>query len=137
MRPKTKIKILAATQLIFFSFLIFKSVQSSLVYYLTVSEVRERVSFSKFKRLRVSGIVERGSIGKNEDGSISFNITDQESTIYVQYKGVIPDIFTDEIEAVVEGTIRNDIFVANKLFAKCPTKYEDEALEDSRASLAE
>ena len=93
MRPKTKIKILAATLLIFFSFLIFKSVQSSLVYYLTVSEVRERESFSKFKRLRVSGIVERGSIGKNEDGSISFNITDQESTIYVQYKGVIPDIF--------------------------------------------
>ena len=57
MRPKTKIKILAAALLIFFSFLIFKSVQSSLVYYLTVSEVRERESFSKFKRLRVSGIV--------------------------------------------------------------------------------
>tara|TARA_B100000315_G_C14412250_1_gene511547 strand:- start:434 stop:820 length:387 start_codon:yes stop_codon:yes gene_type:complete len=121
----------------FFSFLTFKAIQSSLVYYLTVSEIKERESFSKFRRLRVSGIVEKGSISRNEDGSISFNITDEESTIYVKYKGVIPDIFQDEVQAVVEGKIENNVFLANKLFAKCPTKYEDDKLGNNRLSFVQ
>ena len=116
---------------------IYKAVESSLVYYLTVSEAVDAQSFSKIKRLRVSGIVESGSITRNEDGSISFNIKDADSMIHVQYKGVIPDIFKDEIEAVVEGSIKDDTFFANKLFAKCPTKYEDEKLVDSGSTIAQ
>ena len=134
---KAKIKIVVIVIILFFSFLTFKAVKSSLVYYLTVSEVKQKESFSEFKRLRVSGIVEKGSIKRNEDGSISFNITDQESAIYVKYKGLIPDIFQDEIQAVVEGTIQNDVFLANKLFAKCPTKYEDDKLGNNRLSFVQ
>ncbi len=137
MNPKTKITIVALIVIFFFSFLTFKAIQSSLVYYLTVSEIKERESFSKFRRLRVSGIVEKGSISRNEDGSISFNITDEESTIYVKYKGVIPDIFQDEVQAVVEGKIENNVFLANKLFAKCPTKYEDDKLGNNRLSFVQ
>ena len=137
MNPKAKIKIVAVALILFFSFLTFKAVKSSLVYYLTVSEVKQKESFSEFKRLRVSGIVEKGSIKRNEDGSISFNITDQESAIYVKYKGVIPDIFQDEIQAVVEGTIQNNVFLSNKLFAKCPTKYEDDKLGNNRLSFVQ
>ena len=48
-----------------------------------------------------------------------------------------PDIFKDEIEAVVEGSIKDDTFFANKLFAKCPTKYEDEKLVDSGSTIAQ
>ena len=73
---KKKIKILIIVLLFFFSFLIFKAVESSLVYYLTVSEAVEVRAQSKIKRLRVSGFVEKGSIRKNMDGSITFNITD-------------------------------------------------------------
>ena len=40
----------------------------------------------------------------------------------------------DEIEAVVEGELINTTFIANKLFAKCPTKYEDEAYEENKVS---
>ena len=137
MNPKAKIKIVAVALILFFSFLTFKAVKSSLVYYLTVSEVQERESFSKLKRLRVSGVVERGSIKRNEDGSISFIIRDKESTIYVQYKGVIPDVFRDGVQAVVEGTIEDKVFLANKLFAKCPTKYEDDKLGNNRLSFVQ
>ena len=56
--------------------------------------------------------------------------------IHVQYKGEIPDIFKDEIEAVVEGNLVNKTFIANKLFAKCPTKYEDEPISNNKVSLA-
>ena len=134
--PKKKIKIFVIVLLLFFSFLIFKAVESSLVYYLTVTEALEAKSQSQLKRLRVSGIVEKGSIKKNLDGSIDFNITDFNKIIHVQYKGEIPDIFKDEIEAVVEGNLVNKTFIANKLFAKCPTKYEDEPISNNKVSLA-
>jgi cytochrome c-type biogenesis protein CcmE len=43
----------------------------------------------------------------------------------VQYKGIIPDIFKDGVEAVVEGLYTpENVFNANVLLAKCPTKYE-------------
>ena len=103
--PKKKIQIFVVIIALFFSFLIYKAVESSLVYYLTVSEALAEKSSSRFKRLRVSGIVEEGSIKKNSDGSINFIITDKVKTINVQYKGEVPDIFTDEIEAVVEGEL--------------------------------
>lgn len=137
MSPKNKIKILSIFLILFFSFLIYKAIESSLVYYLTVSEAVEAKSFSKIKRLRVSGIVQAGSIKTNEDGSISFKIKDQNSMIYVEYKGVIPDIFKDNIEAVVEGSMDKDTFFANKLFAKCPTKYEEEKLVDNRSTIVQ
>lgn len=133
---KKKIKILIIVLLFFFSFLIFKAVESSLVYYLTVSEAVEVRAQSKIKRLRVSGIVEKGSIRKNMDGSITFNITDLEKSMQVEYKGEIPDIFKDEIEAVVEGELVDKTFFANKLFAKCPTKYEEDLAFDKKVSLA-
>ncbi|NSW88839.1 cytochrome c maturation protein CcmE [bacterium] len=134
--PKKKIKIFVCVLILFFSFLIFKAVESSLVYYLTVTEALESKSKSKIKRLRVSGIVEKGSIKKNIDGSITFNITDFEKIIHVRYKGEIPDIFKDEIEAVVEGELVDKTFIANKLFAKCPTKYEDEPVLNDKVSFA-
>ena len=137
MSPKAKIKVISVALIFFFSFLIYKAVESSLVYYLTVSEAVDAQSFSKIKRLRVSVIVESCAITRNEDGSISFNIKDADSMIHVQYKGVIPDIFKDEIEAVVEGSIKDDTFFANKLFAKCPTKYEDEKLVDSGSPIVQ
>ena len=112
--PKKKIQIFVVIIGLFFSFLIYKAVESSLVYYLTVSEALAEKSSSRFKRLRVSGIVEEGSIKKNSDGSINFIITDKVRTINVQYKGEVPDIFTDEIEAVVEGELINTTFIANK-----------------------
>ena len=103
---------------------------------MTVSEALEVRAQSKIKRLRVSGIVEKGSIKKNMDGSITFNITDLEKSIQVEYKGEIPDIFKDEIEAVVEGELVDKTFFANKLFAKCPTKYEEDLAFDKKVSLA-
>ena len=127
MRPKTKLKIVAIFIIAFFSFLIFKAVDSSLVYYLTVNEVlSEKDKRPKYKQLRVLGIVKAGSILKNSDGSIEFVIEDSGKSLLVKYKGVIPDIFKDGVEAVVEGDLRGSVFNADKLFAKCPTKYEDE-----------
>ena len=83
-------------------------------------------SINSFRQLRVMGTVKDNSIVFNSDGSIEFKIEDSGKEIFVQYKGIIPDIFKDGVEAVVEGDFDGSVFTAKKLFAKCPTKYEDE-----------
>ena len=124
---RDRLRILTFVIIAFFSFLIFKAVDSSLVYYLTVNEALEKNrDFPRYKQLRILGIVKEGSIKNNLDGSIVFEIEELGKTIKVKYKGIIPDIFADGVEAVVEGDFQDSIFRADKLFAKCPTKYEDE-----------
>jgi cytochrome c-type biogenesis protein CcmE len=54
----------------------------------------------------------------------------------VTYEGIVPDVFADEVEAVVEGVYaKNDVFEADTLLAKCPTKYEStDSLYDEKDS---
>ncbi len=43
----------------------------------------------------------------------------------VTYKGITPDMFQENIEVVVEGTVGLDgKFKADRLLTSCPSKYE-------------
>ncbi len=109
------------------SWLVFAGVKDSMVYYITVDELLEDVPDIYGQKIRVSGTVVDGSIQNELDDSLRFTIEAGEGTLDVEYDGVIPDIFTDGVEAVVEGKFsRNNIFEADLLLAKCPTKYESE-----------
>lgn len=136
---KGKLKFIVAIFIILstVSYLVYGSAKDSMVYYLTVDEMTDRVPDIYNERIRVSGIVVPGSIQKEPDGSLKFRITDGNDTISVDYKGIIPDIFKDEVEAVVEGEYtREKIFKADILLAKCPTKYEsdEELYKNKRVS---
>ena len=90
MKPKIKLRILTFVIIAFFSFLIFKAVDSSLVYYLTVNEALEKNrDFPKYKQLRILGIVKEGSIINNLDGSILFEIEESGKTIKVKYQDTL------------------------------------------------
>lgn len=109
------------------SYLVYGGVRDTMVYYLTVDELVGRVPSVYDEKVRVSGIVVPGSIRKEIDGRLEFKITDGKQTIDVKYKGIIPDIFKDDVEAVVEGVYTPaNVFDADILLAKCPTKYESE-----------
>ena len=126
---KGKIKFIVAIILIAgaLSYLVFAGVKDTMVYYLTVSELENKVPSIYGERVRVSGTVVPGTINKDENGNLKFSITDGENEIHVSYNGIIPDIFRDDVEAVVEGKYgKNRIFNADILLAKCPTKYESE-----------
>ncbi len=108
-----------------------------MVYYLTVQELKAQVPTVYDTRVRVSGTVVPGTIIKGNDGSLEFQITDGTDNVDVYYEGIIPDIFADDVEAVVEGVYaKNDVFEADTLLAKCPTKYEstDSLYENKEAS---
>ena len=46
-------------------------------------------------------------------------------SVPVVYKGSVPDLFKTGREVVVDGKLRNGVFVAvpNSLVTKCPSKY--------------
>lgn len=125
---KGKIKFIAAVGVIALtvSYLVYGGVKDTMVYYLSVEELKSRAPDVYNDRVRVSGHVVPGTIVKHDDGSIEFSIADEKNTIDVAYNGIIPDIFADDVEAVVEGVYTPEqIFRADTLLAKCPTKYED------------
>ena len=107
--------------------LVFAGIKDSMVYYITVDELLESVPEVYDSKVRVSGTVIHGSIRNDVDDSLRFEIADGQGKVGVEYSGVIPDIFTDGVEAVVEGTLSEEnVFKADLLLAKCPTKYESE-----------
>lgn len=116
------------------SYLVFSGVKDTMVYYLTIEELQAKVPDVYGERVRVSGTVVPGSIVKDGKGNIEFTITDGSNNIDVKYSGIIPDIFADDVEAVVEGNYsQQNVFDADVLLAKCPTKYEsDEQLYESQ-----
>jgi cytochrome c-type biogenesis protein CcmE len=110
--------------------MIFFAVRENAVYYYTVTEVLAK---GQSANIRVAGDLLNGTLVKGEVGDpIQFEIYDKdtpESTLFVEFTGVVPDSFKDDpetpVEVVVEGDLLADgTFAADFMLAKCPTKYE-------------
>ena len=77
------------------------------------------------QRIRAGGMVEKGSIKRLEDGlTVSFNITDYEATVSVQYTGILPDLFAEDSGVVVAGVLQKDgRLIADEVLAKHDENY--------------
>ncbi len=76
---------------------------------------------------RVHGFVLEGSIAKDlPAGHVDFAIRDADGgRLEVRLADLeLPDLFRDGAEVVVEGRLEADRFVATRVLAKCPSKYE-------------
>ncbi len=107
-------------------YLIYNAFQSSAAsYFVTVGELQQQSAAMNGHRVQVGGNVKTGSIVKGTPGSpISFSITDGTHSIPVVYSGVLPDIFSDQVQVVVEGTYHaNGTFQADNLLTKCPSRF--------------
>ncbi len=107
-------------------YLIFNAFKSSAAsYFVTVSELQAQSVTMDGQRVQVGGNVEAGSIQKGKPGDpINFVVTDGSHTIPVVYSGVLPDIFADNAQVVVEGTYHaNGTFQADSLLTKCPSRF--------------
>jgi cytochrome c-type biogenesis protein CcmE len=98
-------------------------------YYTSVAEYRagELAAGVGGGHARVHGFVQAGSIERNlHGGYVDFAIRDQAGALLpVRLDGIeLPDLFKDDAEVVVEGRPEGDRFLAARVFAKCPSKYE-------------
>ena len=107
-------------------YLVYSGIQKTGLYYLTVSEIKKEGSMAYGQSARVNGNVLDGSIQwDSQEGTLRFIISDGENELPIIYRGVAPDTFRGGAEVVVEGEYTpENIFEADKIMAKCPSKYE-------------
>jgi cytochrome c-type biogenesis protein CcmE len=94
-------------------------------YYKTINEL-QAMKDPYGKRIRVGGDVVPGSINR-AGKEVSFIIKQDATQLKVVYNGTdpLPDTFKDGSQALADGKLGNDgVFRANKIQAKCASKYE-------------
>jgi cytochrome c-type biogenesis protein CcmE len=106
------------------AYLVYGGIQQGATYWVTVGELRQRANALP-ARVRLGGTVAPGSVRWDAGHRhLAFVVTDGANTMPVRYSGVVPDIFAEGRQVVVEGRIgRDGAFDATTLLAKCPTKY--------------
>ncbi len=128
MKKKKKIKPIIVSCVIFLiiGYLIYAGLRDTMTYYLTVSEVLASTTEIGNDPIRVGGIVSPSSVQwDSKDLKLSFTLEEKESSLTVNYQGVVPDSFKPGIEVVLEGIYSgNGQFKATTIMPKCASKYE-------------
>lgn len=112
-------------------YLIFSGLTKDSLYFLTVSEALA-MEKEELDQARLFGTVSEQGIDRDTNQlGVRFQLADKENrshVIWVDYKGVVPDTFKPGVEVIVEGNMLSskDLFEANSLMTKCPSKYKKE-----------
>ena len=104
--------------------LILFALEDNIVFFLSPTEITDKFLKNKItaqQRLRVGGLVEKGSVTK---GVINrFRVTDLNKSIFVEFKGLLPDLFREGQGIVAEGRYDNAVFIASEVLAKHDETY--------------
>jgi cytochrome c-type biogenesis protein CcmE len=114
------------------TWLVWTGISDTMVYYLTPSELIQRVEANPAmmgQGVKVSGDVVAGSYQRASDELLhTFLVADPdrpELQLTVHFRHPLPDTFTDEAEVVMEGRYRGDgVFEATEVLTKCGSRYE-------------
>ena len=110
--------------------LILYAIRDTIVFFHTPSEISEK-AVPPGTRLRLGGVVEKGSFVQGENAVYTFAVTDTIKNLKVSYKGQLPDLFREEQGVVAEGVLQADgTFVADTVLAKHDEKYMPKDVAD-------
>ncbi|MGD8463300.1 MAG: cytochrome c maturation protein CcmE [Anaerolineae bacterium] len=96
--------------------------------YLTVDEVKA-LGPEQTRDSRVAGAIVPDTVDWNtRELHLQFQIEDDTGQLDISYHGPQPDMLVDAVEAVVIGKYdpAGEVFEADELLMKCPSKYEEE-----------
>ncbi|MFL1466200.1 cytochrome c maturation protein CcmE [Marinobacter sp. HN1S83] len=76
-------------------------------------------------RIRAGGMVEEGSVLRDTESlKVEFKVTDFNSSVLVEYTGILPDLFAEGQGVVAMGRLNeNGRFVADQVLAKHDENY--------------
>ncbi|MGB0958760.1 MAG: cytochrome c maturation protein CcmE [Halocynthiibacter sp.] len=80
---------------------------------------------------RLGGLVEEGSLVRNESETITFKVTDGGGTVAVSYTGILPDLFDEGQGMIGTGQMKNGVFVASEILAKHDESYMPKEVVDA------
>ena len=122
---KTRLLFLVSIILITLSFLIFiyLNLKQNILYFKTPSEIFTNTKIEASSMIRVGGMVKKNSIRQNNK-EIRFILTDYKKELIVVYSGTVPNLFSEEQGAVVEGILNDKKYlIADRILAKHDENY--------------
>ena len=112
------------------AFLVFKSFEENVVYFMSPSDIKNS-SELETKKIRVGGMVKEKSI-KISDSEINFIITDFKNELIVSFNGSVPNLFEEGKGAVIEGVLQDRNYIkADKILAKHDENYMPPEVKDA------
>jgi cytochrome c-type biogenesis protein CcmE len=110
--------------------LVLYALRDSIVFFYTPSEITEK-NVKPGTRLRLGGLVEKGSISNAGGTTVSFVVTDTIKSLNVSYTGQLPDLFREGQGVVAEGVLNaGGVFVADTVLAKHDENYMPKDVAD-------
>ncbi|MBB4427778.1 MULTISPECIES: cytochrome c maturation protein CcmE [Bradyrhizobium] len=110
--------------------LILFALRDSIVFFYGPSELAAKAP-PPGTRLRIGGLVKRGSLTHEGSSTVVFAVTDLKHDIEVSYTGLLPDLFREGQGVVAEGTVEGPSrFHADTVLAKHDERYMPKDLAD-------
>ena len=108
--------------------LVLMAFEENIVFFYSPSELSRKLEqqlITPNRRLRIGGLVEDGSVGREDDGlTITFRVTDTVEVVPVRFRGLLPDLFREGQGIVAEGSMGSDgTFIATEVLAKHDETY--------------
>ena len=122
---KTRLYFLSSVIFITLLFLafIYLSLKENILYFKTPSEIFIVDEIQNNSKIRVGGMVKKDSIQQNNK-EIKFILTDYKKELIVVYNGAVPNLFSEERGAVVEGKLNDKSYlIADRILAKHDENY--------------
>jgi cytochrome c-type biogenesis protein CcmE len=111
--------------------LVMTALSDSVAFFATPSDIAEG-KVEPDKNFRIGGLVVDGSVGRGDDGIVTFALTDQAHEVKVSYQGILPDLFREGQGIVAQGRVGSDgVFVASEVLAKHDENYMPAEVADA------
>lgn len=112
------------------AYLVYTGIRETSVYYLTIDEFLARREAVANEGIRVAGRV-GGPAFRYDPSTLDLHFRlasfDEKDGVDVEYNGVLPDMFAQGRDVIVEGVYTTDgTLRAHTLLTSCPSKYEAE-----------
>jgi cytochrome c-type biogenesis protein CcmE len=103
--------------------LVLYAMRDSIVFFYSPSDIAE-MQVAPGQRIRLGGLVETGSVRRDQGTTVHFSVTDGAKVMPVTYTGVLPDLFREGQGVVTEGAVMPDgTFKADNVLAKHDENY--------------
>lgn len=113
--------------------LVIAALRENINLFYTPSEVKIATIHPK-RRLRIGGVVQKGSVKQHDNLETSFVITDFKETISVSYSGILPDLFKEGQGVVVGGyLLEPNHLKADEVLAKHDENYQPPRINQNAA----
>jgi cytochrome c-type biogenesis protein CcmE len=109
------------------SYLVYAGIRTTSMYYFEMDEFLAAREAHAGEHLRVKGWVRQGSMRWDaRTNELAFELARKDNTapVPVAYKGILPDMFSEGREVVVEGRYQGGALSARQILTSCPSKYE-------------